>query len=65
MNAVSQSQVQPSLDGRAFIDGKRVVSQTGAVFDCVSPVDGRILTQVARCGESDIDAAVSAATGGL
>jgi acyl-CoA reductase-like NAD-dependent aldehyde dehydrogenase len=61
MNAVSQPMVQPSLDGRAFINGERVASRSGATFDCVSPVDGRILTQVSRCSESDIDAAISVA----
>jgi gamma-glutamyl-gamma-aminobutyraldehyde dehydrogenase/4-guanidinobutyraldehyde dehydrogenase/NAD-dependent aldehyde dehydrogenase len=49
------------FDGRALIDGQRVAAVSGAVFDCISPVDGRVLTQVARCGEADIDAAVRAA----
>lgn len=51
----------PVFDGRALINGKRVAAQDGQLFDCISPVDGRILTQVARCGEADINAAVSAA----
>ena len=49
------------FDGRALIDGKRVDAKDGAVFDCISPVDGRILTQVARCQAQDIDSAVVAA----
>lgn len=49
------------FDGRALIDGKRVDAKDGAVFDCISPVDGRILTQVARCQAQDIDVAVAAA----
>ncbi|MDE2048783.1 MAG: aldehyde dehydrogenase [Betaproteobacteria bacterium] len=49
------------FDGRAVIDGQRVAAKSGAVFDCISPVDGRVLTQVARCAEADIDAAVRAA----
>lgn len=51
----------PALDGRALIDGQRVSAKDGQLFDCVSPVDGRVLTQVARCGEADINAAVLAA----
>lgn len=50
-----------TFDGRAHINGKRVDAHSGAVFDCVSPVDGRILTQVARCAAQDIDVAVAAA----
>ncbi|MHB8948708.1 MAG: aldehyde dehydrogenase [Rhodoferax sp.] len=49
------------LDGRAFINGERVGARDEQVFDCISPVDGRRLTAVARCGAVDIDAAVSAA----
>ena len=51
----------PSFDGRALIDGERVAARDGQTFDCISPVDGRLLTQVARCGQADIDAAVAAA----
>lgn len=51
----------PSFDGRAVINGERVAARDGQTFDCISPVDGRLLTQVARCGQSDIDAAVAAA----
>ena len=49
------------FDGRALINGQRVWSGAGARFDCLSPVDGRLLTQVARCDAADIDAAVRAA----
>jgi 4-guanidinobutyraldehyde dehydrogenase/NAD-dependent aldehyde dehydrogenase len=51
----------PSFDGRAVINGERVAARDGQTFDCISPVDGRLLTQVARCGQADIDAAVAAA----
>jgi len=50
-------------DGRAFINGARTPAQSQQTFDCISPVDGRLLTQVARCAEADIDVAVSAARG--
>lgn len=49
------------FDGRALINGKRQDSMSGKVFDCVSPVDGRILTQVARCEAQDVEDAVHAA----
>jgi 4-guanidinobutyraldehyde dehydrogenase / NAD-dependent aldehyde dehydrogenase len=47
------------FDGRALIDGKRVNSLSGKAFDCLSPVDGRKLAEVARCEEADVNAAVS------
>jgi len=50
-----------TFDGRAFINGDRIAARSGQTFDCISPVDGRLLTPVARCGEVDIDAAVAAA----
>ncbi|MGB8856886.1 MAG: aldehyde dehydrogenase, partial [Burkholderiales bacterium] len=53
--------VSLKLDGRAFIDGKRVSSQTGETFDCLSPVDGRKLADAFRGREADIDIAVKAA----
>ncbi|MFC3110820.1 aldehyde dehydrogenase [Undibacterium arcticum] len=49
------------FDGRAFIDGHRVAAQSGATFDCISPIDGRRLTTVARCDQADVDAAVQVA----
>jgi len=50
-----------TFDGRAFINGARVAAHSGQTFDCLSPVDGRLLTTVARGAEADIDAAVQAA----
>jgi len=48
-------------DGRAFINGQRQAALSGATFECISPVDGRTLTAVARCVEADVNAAVAAA----
>ena len=50
-----------AYDGRALINGQRVNAVDGQTFDCLSPVDGRLLTAVARCGQADVDAAVTAA----
>ena len=48
-------------DGRALINGERRQAQDEQVFDCNSPVDGRLLATVARCGQADVDAAVASA----
>jgi acyl-CoA reductase-like NAD-dependent aldehyde dehydrogenase len=44
-----------------FIDGHFQAASQGAVFDCISPVDGRVLAQVASGGAEDVDAAVASA----
>jgi gamma-glutamyl-gamma-aminobutyraldehyde dehydrogenase len=49
------------FDGRAFIGGERVAALAGETFGCVSPLDGRTLTQVARGQAADVDAAVQSA----
>ncbi len=48
-------------DGRSLINGQRRAAKSGATFSCISPVDGRVLTEVARCDQSDVDDAVAAA----
>jgi gamma-glutamyl-gamma-aminobutyraldehyde dehydrogenase len=45
-------------DGRAFIGGRRQCAASGASFDGLSPIDGRVLGPVARCGAEDIEQAV-------
>jgi acyl-CoA reductase-like NAD-dependent aldehyde dehydrogenase len=47
------------IDGRAVIAGRRVPAHDGATFDCVSPIDGRVLAPVARGRQADVDAAVA------
>jgi acyl-CoA reductase-like NAD-dependent aldehyde dehydrogenase len=49
------------IDGRAVIAGRRVPAASGETFECLSPIDGRKLADVARGRAADIDAAVSAA----
>lgn len=49
------------FDGRAFINGERVSARDEQTFACISPVDGRVLTSVSRCGIADIDFAVASA----
>ena len=50
-----------AIEGRAFIDGEYRSAENGRTFDCVSPIDGKVLTKVADCGEADVNAAVRAA----
>ena len=49
------------IEGRAFIDGEYRPAESGRTFDCVSPIDGKVLAKVADCGEADVNAAVRAA----
>jgi acyl-CoA reductase-like NAD-dependent aldehyde dehydrogenase len=48
-------------EGRAFINGRFVAARDGRVFEKKSPIDGRVIAQVARCSERDVDDAVAAA----
>ncbi len=50
-----------SLRTQAFIDGRYVDAADGATFDCISPIDGRLLARVAAGSAVDIDRAVAAA----
>src|SRR5882724_11508357 len=45
----------------ALIDGKSVPSASGKTFDCLSPIDGRLLGRVAAGDAVDVDRAVRAA----
>ena len=50
-----------SFRNQAFINGKYVAAASGKTFDCVSPIDGRVLTKVAECDVEDVNRAVAAA----
>ncbi|HVZ37921.1 MAG TPA: 2-hydroxymuconic semialdehyde dehydrogenase [Candidatus Kapabacteria bacterium] len=52
---------RPVLMLRHFIDGAFADAVSGATFADVSPVDGRIIAQVAEGGAEDVDRAVQAA----
>ncbi len=47
--------------GQAFIDGRFVDAASGKTFDCISPIDGRMLCAVAECAEEDVLRAVTVA----
>jgi len=44
-----------------YIDGKWVAPESGAYFDNISPIDGKVFTQAARGNARDIEKAVEAA----
>src|SRR5512138_471481 len=50
-----------SYRNQAFIGGKFVAAASGKTFDCTSPIDGKVLTQVAAGDKEDVDRAVKAA----
>ena len=52
---------QLSMPGQAFIDGCSTDAASGARFDCISPIDGRVLGAVADCDAQDVERAVLAA----
>ena len=53
----------PSLSYRnqAFINGRYVAAASGKSFDCISPIEGKVLTKVAECDAEDVNRAVAAA----
>jgi len=50
-----------AIESSAFIDGRYVAAASGSTFDCVSPIDGRVLAKVASTDVADVDLAVAAA----
>src|SRR5690242_5325033 len=52
---------QVSYRNQAFIAGKFTAAASGKTFDCISPVDGKVLTKVAECDKEDVERAVKAA----
>ncbi len=50
-----------SIPRQAFIDGAYRDAASGETFDCVSPIDGKVLAPVAACDKADVDLAVAAA----
>ncbi|WP_428240593.1 aldehyde dehydrogenase [Gynuella sp.] len=50
-----------SFENRAFIDGEYTAAASGATFECISPIDGKLLTNVTACDAADVLRAVTAA----
>lgn len=47
------------IEGRAFVHGEYRAAVSGATFECISPVDGRLLGHVASCDVADAELAVA------
>ncbi len=50
-----------ALRTQAFIDGRYVDAADGATFACLSPIDGRVVGEIAAAGAQDVERAVTAA----
>ncbi|KFN41111.1 aldehyde dehydrogenase [Arenimonas oryziterrae] len=48
------------IRSQAFIDGGYADAASGKTFDCISPIDGRVIVAVAECESEDINRAVEA-----
>ena len=49
------------IEGRAFIQGEYTPAASGETFDCISPVDGRVLASIASCDAADAERAIASA----
>ncbi|WP_319824397.1 aldehyde dehydrogenase [Thalassovita sp.] len=63
---MEQSQIdalraQPIARQKLLIDGKAVPARDGAEMEVLSPIDGKVLTTLARGGSSDMNAAIASA----
>jgi len=52
---------QLSIPTQAFIDGRYVDAASGRRFDCISPIDGKRLAEIAECDLEDVNRAVTVA----
>jgi len=50
-----------AIQPQAYIDGRYVPAASGETFDCISPIDSRLLARVAATDVADADRAVAAA----
>src|SRR3546814_10927698 len=51
---------QLSIRGQAFIDGNYADAASGQTFDCISPIDGKVIAADAPCDAEAVERAVSA-----
>ncbi|PKM14697.1 MAG: aldehyde dehydrogenase PuuC [Gammaproteobacteria bacterium HGW-Gammaproteobacteria-2] len=49
-----------SIRSQAFIDGNYMDAASGQTFDCISPIDGRVIAAIAQCEAEDVERAVRA-----
>ena len=41
------------IEGRAYLNGEYTDAVSGETFECISPVDGRLLGKIASCDAAD------------
>lgn len=58
---IKQCQQALGFANKAYINSSWQAAQSGKTFDCISPIDGRVLTQIPACDTADIDLAVASA----
>lgn len=46
------------IEGRAYINGEYTDAVSSETFECISPVDGRLLGKIASCDAADAQRAV-------
>lgn len=46
------------IEGRAYINGEYTAAVSNETFECISPVDGRLLANIASCDAADAQRAV-------
>jgi len=49
------------IESQAFTNGRYVAARSGSTFDCISPIDGKVITAIAACDQLDVDDAVASA----
>lgn len=62
MTTTTQWQAQAEqllIRSKAWINGEDTDAINGNTFDCISPVDGRRLAQIASCDKADVDRALT------
>ena len=59
--SVTEAVAGLDIRARAFVDGGFVDAVSGETFDCVSPISGESIAQVAACNSADVDRAVAGA----
>ena len=52
---------QLTITGKAWINGEYTDAVSQETFDCLSPVDGRLLGKIASCSQEDADRTVASA----
>ena len=58
---INRLRLLPVARQMLFINGQSVAASDGPEMDVVSPIDGRVFTQIAAGSARDVDAAVAAA----